>query len=378
MAHRLRTWLGPISPLDVAIAAVVAAVQVVTTIFATNNGAHGTDPDAVGFGLLVLGAAGLVVRRGRPTVALGVAFASTMLYQFLDYAGGFVWFALIIALIGVVMEGRRVLAWLTLSVGYGLVIVDDGASFVGATALAAWLLVLAAVGEVLRVRREQAAAAERTREEEARRRAGEERLRIARELHDLLAHNVSLINVQAGVALHLIDEQPEQARSALAAIKQASGDTLRELRAVLGVLRQVDEELPRAPTPSLARLDDLISRSEATPGITVRAEVEGEPRTLPAGVDLAAYRIVQESLTNVVRHAAPANALVRLTYGEHELTVRVADDGRPGRRSHPNGSGQGIAGMRERAVALGGELEAGPRPDGGFLVLARFPLEDES
>jgi signal transduction histidine kinase len=378
MAHRLRTWLGPVSLFDVAIAVVVAAVQIGTTLAAHGNDVEGKSPDALAFALLIVSAAGLVVRRHEPTAALIVSFAATMLFQVLDYAGGFVWFALIVALITAVAQGRRIVVWVLLGIGYAIVVIEDDTTLVGALALAAWLLVLAAVGEVLRVRRERAAEVERTREEEARRRAGEERLRIARELHDLLAHNVSLINVQAGVALHLIDEQPEQARSALAAIKQASGDTLRELRAVLGVLRQVDEELPRAPTPSLARLDDLISRSEATPGITVRAEVEGEPRTLPAGVDLAAYRIVQESLTNVVRHAAPANALVRLTYGEHELTVQVADDGRPGRRSHPNGSGKGIAGMRERAVALGGELEAGPRPDGGFRVLARFPLEDEA
>ena len=229
--------------------------------------------------------------------------------------------------------------------------------------------------------------AERTRAEEARRRAGEERMRIARELHDVLAHNISLINVQAGVALHLMDEQPGQSRSALQAIKQASNDALGELRSVLDVLRQGDEAPPRAPASGLAQLDSLVAGAGSA-GLAVHTRVEGTPRPLPAGTDLAAYRIVQESLTNVTRHAGPASATILVRYGPDDLTVQVDDDGKgatsasgrqatdPGRQDRRPG-GTGIRGMRERVIALGGELSAGPRPGGGFRVLARLPLGPE-
>jgi signal transduction histidine kinase len=216
--------------------------------------------------------------------------------------------------------------------------------------------------------------AARTRAEEDRRRAGEERLRIARELHDVLAHNISLINVQAGVALHLMDEQPGQSRTALVAIKQASNDALRELRSVLDILRQ-GSDAPRSPTSGLDSLDGLVANAAAA-GLEVRSRVEGTPRPLPAGVDLAAFRIVQEALTNVTRHAGrPATATVLVAYGDHDLTVQVDDDGEGVDRAHPNGGGNGIRGMRERAATLGGELTAGPRPGGGFRVSAQLPLD---
>jgi signal transduction histidine kinase len=201
---------------------------------------------------------------------------------------------------------------------------------------------------------------------------------VAQELHDVLAHNISLINVQAGVALHLIDERPEQARTALAAIKQASKDALGELRSVLGVLRAPDDEPPRAPTPSVTRLDGLVSQAAAA-GLTVDVEVDGTPRPLPASVDLVAFRIVQEALTNVSRHAASARSVrVRITYTDEGVTVEVDDDGRPGGQPHASatvGTGSGIRGMRERAASLGGTLEAGPRVGGGFHVGATLPLD---
>ncbi|HEY4790092.1 MAG TPA: histidine kinase, partial [Actinomycetes bacterium] len=196
-----------------------------------------------------------------------------------------------------------------------------------------------------------------------------------RELHDVLAHNISLINVQAGVALHLMDEQPGQSRSALVAIKQASNDALGELRSVLDVLRQGDEAPPRAPASGLAHLDSLVSGAGAA-GLEVRTRVEGTPRPLSAGTDLAAYRIIQEALTNVTRHAGPATASVLVRYTQDGLTVQVDDDGRG--PSSPNGSGgNDIRGMRERVAALGGDLEAGARPGGGFRVLAHLPLDDQ-
>jgi len=379
-------WLGG-WPLDVAIAAAVGMMQLVGTSFAAQNQPASEPMDVLGYALLAAGPVATLARRRRPVAVFAVAFAVTLLYSCLGYPQGPIYFAMIVAFFTVVLAGHRVVAWLCLAVGYvsflwlvPLVRGDPPPDLVHAAGLGAWLLVLGTVAEIVRVRRaylrateQRAVEAERTREEEARRRASEERLRIARELHDVLAHNISLINVQAGVALHLIDERPEQARTALVAIKQASKDALGEVRATLGALRQVDEQPPRSPTPSLTRLDDLAARV-AVAGLEVRTRVAGAPRPLPAGVDLAAFRIVQEALTNVARHAGPATATVQVTYGQHDLTVQVDDDGR-GVPEDAAPGGSGILGMRERAAALGGQLEAGPRPGRGFRVLARLPLD---
>ena len=188
----------------------------------------------------------------------------------------------------------------------------------------------------------------------------------------MLAHDISLISVQAGVALHLMDEQPDQARTALTAIKAASKDALGELRSVLDVLRQGDEGPPRSPTAGLEDLDRLVAGAAAA-GIDVRVVTSGTPRRLPPTVDLAAFRIVQESLTNVTRHAGPATATVSLTYGDGDLTVEVEDDGRAANGAPAPGAGNGIRGMQERAAALGGTLDAGPKPGGGFRVRAKLP-----
>jgi signal transduction histidine kinase len=226
------------------------------------------------------------------------------------------------------------------------------------------------VAEALRGRRERFTEARRAREQEARQRANEERLRIARELHDVLAHNITTINVQSGVALHLIDEQPEQARTALEAINEASADALREVRSALSALRGDGEQPPRTPTAGLDGVDELVSRACAA-GLEVSIDVRGNRRPLPASVDLAAFRIVQESLTNVVRHAQATAATVQLAYGAGELTVQIDDDGRGGAAAN---GGSGILGMRERAAALGGRLIAGPGPRGGFRVSAHLPF----
>jgi signal transduction histidine kinase len=183
-----------------------------------------------------------------------------------------------------------------------------------------------------------------------------------------------LINVQAGVALHVNEQLPEQARSALDAIRQASKEALTELRSVLDILRQGDEQAPRSPTPTLARLDSLVAQSSAA-GLTVRTETIGEVRPLPFGVDVAAFRIVQEALTNVARHAGPATATVQITYGDRDVTVQVDDDGHGPAQQAKSESGKGILGMRERVAALSGEMEAGRRPGGGFRVRARLPLD---
>jgi signal transduction histidine kinase len=366
---------------DVALALLVGAFQLGFTHVAAHQQLDRAPLDGLAVALLVVGPAALVARRRHPVAVLAVAFAATLAYWLSDYPRGPVFLSLIVALVSVMLSGRRLAAWVALGLGYAAFVWggwllgrQPRPNLAAALGVAAWLLVLGTAAEVARTRRERAAEAARTRLEESRRRASEERLRIARELHDVLAHHISLINVQAGVALHLIDERPEQSRTALTAIKQASKDALGELREALDVLRGVDEQAPRSPAPSLGRLDDLASRATAA-GIEVRTEVDGDPRPLPAGVDQAAFRIVQEALTNVVRHAGPASATVRVAYGAGALTVQVDDDGAsaPGRRAP--GGGNGIRGMRERTAALGGQLEAGPRPDGGFRVLARLPLD---
>jgi signal transduction histidine kinase len=365
---------------DLLPALVIGVIQVVGTHFAARHQLDRNTLDALGYALLVAGPLALVVRRRWPVEVLGFAFATTLTYTLLRYPNGPIWLVLIAALFTVMIRGYRLVAWIGVAVGYlafgwlGFLIGTERApSLAQALGVAAWLLVLATLAEIARFRRERAREVARTQAEEARRRASEERLRIARELHDVLAHNISLINVQAGVALHLIDEQPDQARTALAAIKQASKEALGELRSVLSVLRQIDETAPRAPAPSVTQLDTLVSRASAA-GLQVRTEVDGTPRPLPAGVDLAAFRIVQEALTNVTRHAGTATATIRVAYGDHDLTVQVDDNGTGTGEGNTSGGGNGIPGMRERASAIGGELEAGPMAGGGFRVLARLPL----
>lgn len=220
------------------------------------------------------------------------------------------------------------------------------------------------IAEMTKVNAERA----RAHQEQERRQASDERLRIARELHDVLGHHLSLINVQAGVGLHLMDNRPEQAREALTAIKTASAEALREVRAVLGVLRPEEEAAPRQPALGLDRLADLT----ADAGLPVSTTTAGERRPLPAEVDRAAYRIVQEALTNVRRHAAADGAEVAIEYAPAELRLRIRNDG-AAVAAEPDGAGSGIAGMRARAESLGGTLNAGPLPEGGYLVAATLP-----
>ncbi|WP_166346406.1 sensor histidine kinase [Phytoactinopolyspora limicola] len=213
---------------------------------------------------------------------------------------------------------------------------------------------------------ERAAEAERTREEAARRRAIEERLRIARDLHDSLTHNISIIKVQAGVAVHLARKNGEQAPEALVAIQDASGEAIRELRSTLDTLRSDDSN-----GSGLDRLDELAERASSA-GVPVDVSVTGQRHRLPAGIDEAAYRIVQEAVTNVARHAGPATAVVRLDYGPDRFVVHIDDDG-AARPDVEQPAGTGLTGMRERVAALGGRLHAAPRPEGGFSVRAEFP-----
>jgi signal transduction histidine kinase len=339
---------------------------------------HGIDTTADGAALaaVLVSSVALSVRRRYPVLVGLVALVAVSAYGALLHQPGPIMLVFVVALYTVVDEGH-----LAVAVGLALASVITFAyadsfnrsaeTMNGATLLHAGWLIAVIVGVTRNRRaylaeaRARALVAEQRMEEEARRRATEERLRIARELHDVLGHHLSLINVQASAALH----RPDPARSevALTAIKQASKETLRELRTTLGVLRQ-DGEAPTAPLPGLDSLPELITtagRSE----LEIRTEL-AETRTLPPEVDLAAYRIVQEALTNVTRHAGAKAAVVRVRPDRDDVLVEVEDDG----TGAPGAPGNGILGMRERARALGGSLTTGPRPDGGFRVCARLPL----
>jgi signal transduction histidine kinase len=369
-------------PKDLFLAGAVGIIQLCATLMIGHDQEGRESVDALAIALVLAGPAALYWRARAPVLVMIGTLAPALFYWALDYPRGPVWLAAIVAFVSAVFMGRRVPAWVLLGVAWaGLVFLphlvgDASAPTVGkAIGIAVWLFLLGEFAEIARSKRERHLEQERAEREKAAAQAGQERLLIARELHDVLAHNVSLINVQAGVALHLLDEQPERARPALEAIKDASSETLREMRSVLDILRKPGEQPPRTPTAGVGGLDELISRTQAA-GISVDARVSGSPRGLPASVDLAVYRIVQEALTNVARHAHPAAALVRLSYTDDSIEIVVEDDGL--RANEPNGyGGSGIAGMRERVAALGGDFSAGPRPDVGFRVRARLPLDGD-
>jgi signal transduction histidine kinase len=268
-------------------------------------------------------------------------------------------------------------------------IVDPGGPITGnlisnpLTVLVAWV-----VGDNVRNRRdyargqaERAAEREREREERIRRAAADERLRIARELHDVVAHSMSIIAVQSGVGRMVIDSQPEEARKALQVIETTSRQALHEMRLLLGVLRRPDEaNSVLGPAPTLSDLDALLGQA-AQSGVVVRLRQEGVRRDLPPGVDLSAYRIIQEALTNIVRHVGPATAEVVIGYRAGEVEIEVSDDGghRPvsaGIGAGANSGGQGLVGMRERVALFGGDLAAGAVKGGGFRVTARLPTAE--
>jgi len=228
----------------------------------------------------------------------------------------------------------------------------------------------------LRKAERRAEEAERTSDEAAQRRAMEERLRIARELHDSLTHSISVIRVQAGVAVHLARKRGEDVPPALLAIQEAGADAVRELRATLGVLRSEED----GDGSGLGQLDSLVARARAA-GLPVTMTVTGAQRPLPPEVDQAAYRIVQEALTNVGRHAGHARASVHLHYTPETLSIQIDDDGNgtvTPAGTRPSGPGLGLVGMRERVSALGGWLQAGPQDDGGFQVRAELPARAPS
>ena len=219
---------------------------------------------------------------------------------------------------------------------------------------------------------DRAVALERAREGEAQAAVQEERARIARELHDVVAHDVSVMVVQAAAAKRIVEREPDRAEEAIVSIEGTGREALAEMRRLLGVLRRGDEDLALAPQPSLSRVDALLARTRAA-GLDVALERSGDDAPLPAGVDLAAYRVVQEALANVVRHARAEHATVRLTYDPRAVVVEVVDDGR-GAADGGGKAGHGLIGLRERVDLYGGDFEAGPRAEGGFGVRARLPV----
>lgn len=365
--------------VDGAVALVVTAAQIGLTHVA--GGHHGLTISAGGYVLLAADGLALIWRRRFVAAVLAVTLVTTLWYTMTPNPGGPVWTALVVAFGTAIYYRKRGAAIASLAAGYaGSVWLPAVAgphktpSATFALALALGLLVLLAAAEGVRFRHERAEAQRHIKEEEARRLASEERVRIARDLHDVVAHNISVINVQAATALHLADRQPERAIEALTTIHGVSRQALVELRSILGVLRAVDEDVPHDPAPSLSHLDDLIATARSA-GLRVRVEGGELSPGLPKAVDVAAYRIVQEALTNVARHAAGSDTAVRIARQDGHLLVEVEDNG--GSKAQglaASGSGNGIAGMTERAEALGGTLAAGARPDGGFSVRARLPL----
>lgn len=335
--------------------------------------------------LVVAGSLALVVCRQAPLVALAVATGCMLLYSVRADPGPPAAFPVLVAVFAAVATRHR-LAAATAAVAFlgGGLTTDLAAASGRATQpmleatvlLLGWFMAAGVAGIAARNWRaylqqveQRAADAERTREEAALRRAGEERLRIARELHDSLTHSISIIKVQAGVAVHLARKRGEEVPHALLAIQEASGEAMRELRATLEVLR---DDAGDPPGSGLDLLDDLVKRARDA-GLPTTVTIHGDRRPLPAEVDRAAYRIVQEALTNVARHAGPASASVRVVYGDDSLLVQVDDDGRASPDAQPV-PGVGLLGMRERVTALGGRLEAAPRSGGGFTVRADLPF----
>lgn len=348
-------WLA-----DSAFAVALLAVGLIGTY----HEAPGMGP--FGYAMIAVAAVTLAARRRWPLIILGVVTVAVSSYLFNGYPYGPILICLLVAVYTVarhlptrtaaIATGVAV-AFLAVHVLFGRGVTPG---LPGVVPVSAWAVVPLAIGVTVRVNREAAA---RARAEWARRHADEERLRVAREVHDVVGHGLSAIAMQADIALHLLARQPQQAEVALAAISRTSREALEELRVVL----RFDD---RSSLAGLGQLDALVARMSDS-GVTVRVTRSGPPRALPGSVDLAAYRIVQESLTNVLRHAGPADVTVRLLYGESDLTVTVTDTG-VGVAAAP-GPGQGISGMRHRVAALGGDFVAGPGAGGGFQVEARIP-----
>jgi signal transduction histidine kinase len=366
--------------------AVVIAVVLVGNAVAAADAAS---VDLVDLGLVALTAMALAACRRYPVVALAVTTLAMLAFHLRVHAGVSAAFAVLGTVYVAVRAGHRitsVVASAVFLVGFlarDLTIATDRPAQLIAertTLLLGWFVAANVAGLVAGQRRaylrqveQRAIEAERTREETALRRAIEERLRIARELHDSLTHSISLIKVQAGVAVHLARKRGEDVPGALLAIQDASCEAMRELRATLDVLRRPDDD---SSGNRIGHVADLVERAGVA-GVPATMTVNGVVRPLPREVDQAGYRIVQEALTNITRHAGPANARVRIDYLPRQLVIEITDDGSAD-PAVPVQPGVGLRGMHERVTGLGGRLHAAPRADGGFAVRAELPLREPS
>lgn len=376
----------PVATADVLVAILVGSTTVTWTLLAADRAVPAEGLGWIGWACLLSASAVLIARRHFPTSVTLATLAISAIYYPTGNPDGPIALTCIVGIYTIaargmllrsaVLGGFAVVGVVLREVTNSMRNLDDLAIFL----LSGWVVAAVALGgmkwayEVYRTEAEQrAAAVEHSRAEEIRRLAAEEQVRIARELHDAVGHHISLVSVQATAALHAATHRgtrPDSgAETALRAIKEASGQAMRELRAVLRVLRQVDEAVPREPQPGIDRLPQLVGDAQAL-GLQVETSVTGAPRALPREVDLAAYRILQESLTNVTRHAQASHVRISIGYGDDDLSVEVLDDGRGGNAT----PGNGLLGMAERANLLGGELVAEPHHDGGFRVRARLPV----
>ena len=370
-------------------AVVLTCLLVAATGF--GDGSAGEDqarPGPGSFALVGAGTLPLAWRRRRPIATVVAVGAVELVLSAFGFPGGILAISCLVAVYSVAAHAERrqaVVALVVTPVVIGAAMWFDREHVTPgdvvwnlAIFLTAWVL-----GDNLQARRARAAALEeralrleRERDEAAERAVEAERSRIARELHDVVAHSMSVMVVTAGAARRIIDRDPDAAREAMGNIETTGRQALDEMRRLLGVLRRDgDDTLGRAPQPSVKHLDALVHQLTDA-GLPVSLEIEGEPRPLAAGLDLSAYRIVQEALTNTLKHAGPATATVRLSYGAAALELRVIDDGRGGAADRTAGDrGHGLIGMRERVALYGGELVAGPRSGGGFEVRATLPLQ---
>jgi signal transduction histidine kinase len=340
--------------------------------------------DALGYALLVAAGVSVGVCRRWPQVAAGVVTVVLSVFVVRRYPDGPVWVTGWVALAALAWRTSRRTALtgaaLMVAVLSVVAMLAGGSGLLLPAIYTGWAAAVVLGADALRSRRshlaglrERALFAERTREEEARRRVAEERLRIARDLHDSVAHAMATINVQAGAAVHVLPRRPEAAGAALAVIQRASGNVLDELAAMLAVLRDDTQQADRAPVPGAGEIARLAEDTTAA-GLAVALSVEGPVAEVPGVIGTAAYRVVQESLTNVLRHSQATTARVRLAGGPDGSVLLEISDGGPARPRTGTGSGTGtgvgIRGMRERVVSTGGTFRAGPAPGGGFLVRA--------
>jgi signal transduction histidine kinase len=381
---RVARWFRELNPWAIdAVLGTLFTVSALVGLF-TYQDPHNyfKDPDTVGV-LLSLGCSlPFYFRRRAPLGSLVVSATSLVLLFSLSYPTNAASQLLLVSSYSVAAHGegwRRPAGFVATQIGVAIVAIVGAPDTTTANVLFAGALYAAAffLGTAMRNRRlymeqleERAVLLERERDEEARRAVADERLHIAQELHDVVAHSMGVIAVQAGVGAHVIDTDPVEAKKSLEAISRTSRSTLTELRRLLGVLRE-DRAAEYTPAPGLADLQSLVD-DVASAGVDVTFTVEGQHGDVPPGVDFTAFRIVQEGLTNVLKHAGPARATVRVTYDPGAVRLEIADDGR-GVNGRAAGGGHGLLGMRERVALYGGSLDAAPRAGGGFRVVATLP-----